>query len=86
MTNGSNGDRIDRLEAAIERTQQQVDANSRTIDQLAQYQVQVFTGLRELTEVVQQVNQRVDSLAAASERYDRVLDYLMRRDGEQPAG
>jgi methyl-accepting chemotaxis protein len=82
MTSGRDSDRLYRIEALIENTQRQVDSNSRTINQLAEYQAQVFTSLRELTEVVQQVSRRVDSLVATSERYDRILDYLMRRDGE----
>ncbi|MEM6836450.1 MAG: hypothetical protein AAF609_06310 [Cyanobacteria bacterium P01_C01_bin.120] len=29
------------------------------------------------------ISQRVDSLAAASERHDRILDYLLRREAEE---
>lgn len=35
MTNPNSSDRLDRIEAALEQTQQQVDTNTRNIQQLA---------------------------------------------------
>jgi hypothetical protein len=64
--------RMDRIEAAMEH--------------LTQSQIRAFEGLSTLTQIVEA--EREDSRealrtnSAALERIDRVLDYLMRRDGE----
>lgn len=67
--------RLDRIEALQERTQQQVDANSRAIEQLIAIQIQV-------EERRQQELSRFESFQrttnAALERIDRILDYLLR--------
>ena len=51
---------------AIDQVTQRIDQNTVSIDRLAQ--------------VVETLSVRIDSLAAASERHDRILDYLLRRE------
>jgi ABC-type transporter Mla subunit MlaD len=63
--------------------QQQVNLNSSAIAQLIQT-------MQELAEIQARDSQRFDqsivSINAALERIDRVMDYLMRRDGDRPPG
>lgn len=52
-----------------------------TADNLNRLTVQVDTLTERVNEVTQRVDQvtaRVDSLTTASEKYDRVLDYLLK--------
>ena len=71
-------DRIERLVEAnatqIAQTQRQVDLNSQTIQQLLQIQRQTF----------ERSESEMDSIRAAIDRIDRIMDYLMnqRRDYE----
>ncbi|NET37399.1 MAG: hypothetical protein F6K19_36135 [Cyanothece sp. SIO1E1] len=63
-------------------TSQQLGDTNRTLLQMAEYQASMFRGLAEITQMLRQLTERVDSLAASSERHDRILDYLLRRDSE----
>jgi methyl-accepting chemotaxis protein len=88
-------EQFQQVEARLSRVEALAESNAQMINQLGKFQVQAFQGLRDLTveisrvthnlnqltERVDQVTMRVDSLAAASERFDRILDYLLRRDG-----
>lgn len=88
-------EQFQQVEARLSRVEALAESNAQMINRVGEYQVQAFQGLRDLTveinrvahnlnqltERVDQVNARVDSLAAASERFDRILDYLLRRDG-----
>lgn len=87
MTDSGSNDRLDRIERLIEensqqiaRTQQQVDANSRAITTLLQSSQQLITLQQQES---QQFNQSLNSINAAIERIDRVMDYLLRQQGEQ---
>ncbi|NET39400.1 MAG: hypothetical protein F6K19_46780 [Cyanothece sp. SIO1E1] len=64
------------------RNSQLITESNQTILQLADYQASMFRGLAEITQAIRQLTKRVDSLAASSERHDRILDYLLRRDSE----
>lgn len=61
---------IDRTNANIDRTNANIDRNTANINLLGQR-------IDRLTETVDRVVNRIDSLAAASERHDRILDYLI---------
>lgn len=81
----SNDNRLDRIEAQIEanarqiaQTQQQVDANSRAVATLIQ-SLQQFIAVQQ--QESQQFNQSINSINAALERIDRVMDYLLRQQG-----
>jgi ABC-type transporter Mla subunit MlaD len=87
-------------EEQLEQIENRLSAVETALEQVATYQTRAFQGLSQLTQVVGQVAEqslqtqqnldrltvRVDSLVAASERYDRILDYLLRRDGQLPPG
>jgi hypothetical protein len=82
MTTNPPGDRLDRAERLIlglaERSdviQRQVDLNSQAIQQLIQIQ----------RETVERSESELDSIKAAIDRIDRVMDYLMRLDGDRPS-
>ena len=73
--------RLDRTERLIlglaeqsEVIQQQVNLNSQAIQQLIQVQRETF----------ERSESELDSIQAALDRIDRVMDYLMRRDGDRP--
>lgn len=81
MTN-SDPNRLDRIERLVEenatqisQTQRQVDLNSQAIQQLIQIQRQTF----------ERSESEMDSIRASLERIDRIMDYLMRRDGDRPS-
>lgn len=79
MTN-SEESRLDRLERLQDRTQQQVDANSQAIaTMLASMQQLIVLQQQES----QQFNTSINSIHAALERIDRVMDYLLRQQGGQ---
>jgi ABC-type transporter Mla subunit MlaD len=93
MTNPDN--RLDRIERLVEqnaeqiasigsqldRTQRQVDLNSQAIQVLIQTSQQTLD--LQNTER-QQIDRTLLSINASLERIDRILDYLMRRDGDRP--
>ncbi|NET39444.1 MAG: hypothetical protein F6K19_47015 [Cyanothece sp. SIO1E1] len=64
------------------RNSQLMTAGNRMILQLADYQASMFRGLSEITQAIRRLTERVDNLAASSERHDRILDYLLQRDSE----
>ncbi|MBF2047296.1 MAG: hypothetical protein EDM05_035190 [Leptolyngbya sp. IPPAS B-1204] len=81
----SNENRLDRIERLVEqnaeqiaRTQRQVDANSQAIATLLQTSQQMLTLQQQES---QQFNQSINSINAALERIDRVMDYLLRQQG-----
>ena len=81
MTN-SEESRLDRAERLIlgiieqsDVIQQQVNLNSQAIQQLIQVQRETF----------ERSESELDSIKAAIDRIDRVMDYLMRRDGDRPS-
>jgi hypothetical protein len=41
--------------------------------------------MNELNTIAAQHEERMDSLAAAIDRFDRLMDYLIRRDGDRPS-
>ena len=70
-------DRLDRLESVLvsageflQQASQLAQQNTQAIDQLT---VKVDRN----TEAIGQLTVKIDSLAAASERHDRILDYLL---------
>lgn len=82
-TNSNSSDRLDRIEAILERFIEQSDRN---ISQLAQEQTITNQVLRQLIETQIQtdkaINQMVQiqaTLAAEQEKQERLLEYLIRR-------
>lgn len=85
------------VEARLNRAEALAGSNAQMIDRQGEYQAQALQGLsdltvetsrvthhlNQLTERVNQVTTRIDRLAAASERFDRILNYLylLRREG-----
>ncbi|MGD1860445.1 MAG: hypothetical protein ACFB0E_10800 [Leptolyngbyaceae cyanobacterium] len=93
---GQQGRNSIRLDERIKDINQQTDdrlmeyqtRTFQSLSELAQIVGQQGRNLNRLTDRVEQVadsvaqvNERVDSLAAASERFDRILDYLLGREG-----
>ncbi|MEL6490094.1 MAG: hypothetical protein AAFV85_18210 [Cyanobacteria bacterium J06634_6] len=87
MTNGTPADiesRLSRLEEIfvsageyITHTSQLAQANTEAIDRnIASIDV-LIQRMDRLTQTVDRVVNRIDSLTAASERHDRILDYLL---------
>jgi hypothetical protein len=81
MTTNSEESRLDRAERLIlglaeqsDIIQQQVNLNSQAIQQLIQIQQETF----------ERSESEMDSVKAAIARIDRIMDYLMRRDGDRP--
>lgn len=79
----SNENRLDRIERLVEqnaeqisRTQRQVDSNSQAIATLLQTTQQMLTLQQQES---QQFTQSLNSINAAIERIDRVLNYLLRQ-------
>jgi hypothetical protein len=82
-TNSNSSDRLDRIEAILERFIEQSDRN---ISQLAQEQTITNQVLRQLIETQietdKAINQMVEiqaSLAAEQEKQERLFEYLIRR-------
>lgn len=71
-------DRLERLEMLNERTQRQVEANSQAIATLLQTSQQMITLQQQES---QQFTQSINSINAALERIDRVMDFLLRQQG-----
>ncbi|WP_204138410.1 hypothetical protein [Halomicronema sp. CCY15110] len=63
----------------------QVEQQGNHLDQLTTQVEQLSAYVSQVTQRVDQVTQRVDSLAAASERFDRIMDYLLKREDEDAA-
>lgn len=79
----SNENRLDRIERLVEqnaeqisRTQRQVDSNSQAIATLLQTTQQMLVLQQQES---QQFTQSLNSINAAIERIDRVLNYLLRQ-------
>jgi DNA-binding FrmR family transcriptional regulator len=92
MTNSS--DRLDRIEALVESNAKSIQALSTTVASVQQQIVTVSTAVDGLAAIQQQLVQIIEedredmrefraTTGAALERIDRVMDYLMRRDGEK---
>lgn len=82
-SNSNSSDRLDRIEAILERFIEQSDRN---INQLAREQTITNQVLRQLIETQIQtdkaINQMIEiqaSLAAGQEKQERLLEYLIRR-------
>lgn len=82
-TNSNSADRLDRIEAILERFIEQSDRN---ITQLAQEQNITNHVLRQLIETQIQTDKAINkmveiqaSLAAEQEKQERLLEYLIRR-------
>lgn len=82
-TNSNSSDRLDRIEAILERFIEQSDRN---ISQLAQEQTITNQVLRQLIETQIQTDKAINkmveiqaSLAAEQEKQERLLEYLIRR-------
>jgi chromosome segregation ATPase len=71
----SNSQAIAQTQRQIDQTQRQIDLNSQAIEQLIQIQRQTF----------ERSESQMDSIRASLERIDRIMDYLMRRDGDRPS-
>jgi transcription initiation factor IIF auxiliary subunit len=67
-----NPDRLSRIETVLEINQQQIGLAFEAIQRLTDFQL----------ESQQIIREEITSIRAAVDRIDRVLDYLMRRDGE----
>jgi methyl-accepting chemotaxis protein len=92
-------ERFEQVEGRLDRVEALVEQNAQQLERLMQYQAQTFKGLNGLTQVVgqlagniqqlteriDQLTERVDGLTAASEKYDRVLDYLLKEREENDA-
>lgn len=82
-TNSNSSDRLDRIEAILERFIEQSDRN---ITQLAREQTITNQVLRQLIETQIQTDKAINkmveiqaSLAAEQEKQERLLEYLIRR-------
>lgn len=82
-TNSNSSDRLDRIEAILERFIEQSDRN---ISQLAKEQTITNQVLRQLIETQIQTDKAINkmveiqaSLAAEQEKQERLLEYLIRR-------
>jgi uncharacterized coiled-coil protein SlyX len=90
MTDANFDARADRIERLIELNQQQITENSRNIAENSR-NIERLVSTLETFYQLQQAQQAEflefqRTTQAALERMDRILDYLMRRDGEQPQG
>jgi len=86
---------VERNSEQIQANSQQIQANSQQIGALTDKSdafqralngvieiVGLTAGqLNEITDRLDSLTERVDSLAASAEQHDRILDYLLRRDG-----
>ena len=64
---------FDRMLETLNRVVVVTERNTSNIEALTQ-------DIRQNAADIQSMSQRVDSLAAASERHDRILDYLLKRE------
>lgn len=63
-----------------QRNAADIDAITQTVNRTAQIVDRTARIAERNTASIQALTQRVDSLTAASERHDRILDYLLRRE------
>ena len=63
----------------VERSTEQFQRIDQTLDR-------VVDTLDRFSERMDRLGERVDSLAASSERHDRILDYLIKRDADRANG
>lgn len=89
---------MDRIEALaesnneqIQRNSELIEANAQQIAALTENQGTIERSINGVLEIIgltagqlNRLTERVDRIAAVSERYDRILDYLIQRNGEQP--
>lgn len=81
-----NSQQIDRLFQLVERNAQQIERNSQQIERNAQSIIQLHHSMADLA--LRSANDRAEFeewrriIQAALETIDRVLDYLMQRDGQ----
>jgi len=87
MTDANFGERADQLERLIGLNHLQIAENSRNIAENSRNIERIVSAIESFFQLQQA--QRAEFLEfqrttqAALERMDRILDYLMRRDGEQ---
>jgi hypothetical protein len=80
-------ERLDRLAETVERQSTNIEALAR----IAQLQQDNTEGMRSqiqesnirFTEIIAQITENLTELRAGQERQERLLDYLIRRDGER---
>jgi DNA repair exonuclease SbcCD ATPase subunit len=90
-------ERQERMQGQQESLQRQQESSQRQIDNLAESQRQVLEAQRSMIESIERLAnvqvdtleriaslaERLDSIGAAVERLDAIIDYLIRRDSEQ---
>jgi len=77
--------RLDRLVESQDRTQRQLDQLSGTVEQLTgsvdQLREDVDIAFQTITALSDNTDRTIASISASIQRQDRILDYLMHRDG-----
>jgi len=76
-------DNIIDLRLAVSATLQAIDKNSEDIAQLIEVSRYTLEVSRRNSEGISTINDAIRSIQASTERMDRLLDYLIRRDQER---
>jgi uncharacterized coiled-coil protein SlyX len=76
-------DNIIDLRLAVSATLQAIDKNSEDIAQLIEVSRYTLEVSRRNSEGISTINEAIRSIQASTERMDRLLDYLIRRDQER---
>ncbi len=72
-------ERLDELANVVQANQQQITSTSLAVDRLADVVLQLAVKMDNQIEII---TQQQAAMNAEQERQGRILDYLMRRDGE----
>ncbi|MEM8505363.1 MAG: hypothetical protein AAF716_19695 [Cyanobacteria bacterium P01_D01_bin.1] len=78
--------RMDRVEAALVSASDFVTQGSAIIQNVLLVTERTAALTERNAEAITRLTQRVDSLAAASERHDRILDYLLSQSADSGNG
>ncbi len=80
-------DRVDGITLAVQENQQQIANTSLAVERLADVVMQVAIKVENQVETIAQqqavIAQQQTAMNAEQERQGRILDYLMRQDGER---
>jgi predicted transcriptional regulator len=71
-SNSNSSDRLDRIEAILERFIEESDRTNKVVQQLIESQIQTDKAINQMIEIQA-------SLAAGQEKQERLLEYLIRR-------
>ena len=75
-----NARQLEQTSEITQRNARRIEQTSENLDRASEMTIEFRADMRRLTEKIDALTTRVDSLAAASERHDASLDYLIKRD------